>query len=461
MVNHPSKRSSRPQLLCIPRRGCKGFVAFSVALLILWLAGAAVASDGDLDTCGLLEKTLRNIDVHTSGVDIYWKERLRLESRKKAVKIQIGGIVQLDSGYIGSDSELERAFPGLRGYNTDFRRLRLTTFTTLYDTVDIKFDIDFARQQAIKDFWVGMRNLPVVGDVRAGHMKEPFSLEELTSNTNLTFMERSLPILAFSPSRDVGALFQNTALGDRLTWSAGAFMITGSFANLGNAADRLSNLYGYAFTGRITGLPWYSDNGRRLMHTGLSYTYQDRDETSKNSRLKLSALPESYLTDKRLVSTPSFFTGGMHMINPEWAVVLGPLSFQAEYVQAFVDADRSGDPGFWGGYVYGSYLLTGEHRTYDMKKGIFCQVRPKGNFQFSGGGWGAWELGLRFSYVDLNGGRIRGGRENNVTAGLNWYIDPNIRMMINYIHANARDRATPLIDNGNADIVQGRLQINF
>ena len=439
----------------------KSIIVFSTVLRLLSLAGVAMASGPGPDAPGFLEGTLRGIDLDVSGFHIYWKDRLQLESPEKALKIQIGGIVQVDSGYIGADSVLEESFPGLRGYNTDFRRLRLTTFTTLYETVDIKFDIDFAPQQEIKDFWIGMSNLPVVGDVRAGHMKEPFSLEELTSNTNLTFMERSLPILAMSPGRDVGALCQNTAMKNRMTWSLGAFAVTGSFANIGNAVDQVSHIEGYAFTGRITGLPWYVDKGRRLMHIGLSYTYQDRDETDKDSSLKLSARPESYLTDQRLVSTPSFFNNGMHMIDPEWAMVLGPLSFQAEYVHTFMDADKAEAPAFWGGYVYGSYFLTGEHRTYDMKKGIFGQVRPKDNFRFCGAGLGAWELALRYSYLDLNSGKVQGGEERNLTAGVNWYVNEHIRIMLNYIHADVRDRAVPLVDHGNADIYQGRFQINF
>lgn len=439
----------------------RGFIVFATVLRFLSLAWVALASGPDPDAPRFLEGDLRKIDFDVSGFHIYWKDRLRLESPEKALKIQIGGIVQVDSGYIGANSPLQGDFPGLQGYNTDFRRLRLTTFTTLYETVDIKLDIDFARQQEIKDFWIGMSNLPVVGDVRVGHMKEPFSLEELTSSTNLTFMEKSLPILAMSPGRDVGALCQNTALNNRLTWSAGAFVVTGSFANMGNAGDRLSHIQGYAFTGRITGLPWYADKGLRLMHTGLSYTYQDRNATNMDSRLKLSTLPESYLTYQRLVSTPSFLNNGMHMIDQEWAVVLGPLSFQAEYVHAFVNADKADDPGFWGGYVYGSYFLTGEHRTYDMKKGFFGRVKPKDNFRFFGVGLGAWELALRYSYVDLNSGKIQGGKERNLTAGLNWYINPHIRIMLNYIHADVRDRAAPPVDHGNADIYQGRFQINF
>ncbi len=413
------------------------------------------------DAPGFLEENLRVIDFDVSGFHIYWKDRLRLESPQKALKIQIGGIVQVDSGYIGVGNDLEEAFSDLEGYSTIFRRLRLTTFTTLYETVDIKFDIDFARQQEIKDFWIGMSHLPVVGNARVGHMKELFSLEELTSNTNLTFMERSLPILAMSPKRDVGLLCQNTAMNDRLTWSLGTFLLTGSFANIGNAVDRLSHIEGYAFTGRMTGLPWYADRGRRLMHLGLSYTVQDRDGNGMESRLKLGTRPESHLTNQRLVGTSSFFNSGMHMIDPELAVVLGPLSFQAEYVHTFVDADEEEDPRFWGGYVYCSYFLTGEHRPYDMKKGVFGRVRPKDDFRFFGGGWGAWELGLRYSHVNLDSGKIQGGKESNLTAGVNWYMDEHIRIMLNYIHADVRDRSDPTLDHGNADIYQGRFQINF
>jgi len=33
--------------------------------------------------------------------------------------------------------------------------------------------------------------------------------------------------------------------------------------------------------------------------------------------------------------------------------------------------------------------------------------------------------------------------------------------MFNYVHAEVRDRAEPLIDNGRADIIQTRFQISF
>ena len=53
-----------------------------------------------------------------------------------------------------------------------------------------------------------------------------------------------------------------------------------------------------------------------------------------------------------------------------------------------------------GFYVQGSYLLTGEHRPYNRALGIFSGIRPKRNF-LEDGGWGAWELAARYSYLDL------------------------------------------------------------
>ena len=55
-------------------------------------------------------------------------------------------------------------------------------------------------------------------------MKEPFSLEEMTSSNNVTFLERALPNV-FAPSRNTGVLISNH-VKERVSWGMGVFLDT-------------------------------------------------------------------------------------------------------------------------------------------------------------------------------------------------------------------------------------------
>lgn len=102
-----------------------------------------------------------------------------------------------------------------------------------------------------------------------------------------------------------------------------------------------------------------------------------------------------------------------------------------------------------------SYFLTGESRPYKKSAGCFDRVRPKKNFAWKGErGPGAWELAGRYSWLDLDDAAVDGGTLQDFTLGLNWHLNPNTRVMWNYIHANAEDQ-------GDADIFGMRLQIDF
>jgi phosphate-selective porin OprO/OprP len=337
--------------------------------------------------------------------------------------------------------------------------LRVNILSTIYDVVDFKLDVDFANIREIKDNWIGLKKkIPILGYIKFGHMKEPFSLEELTSGTNITFMERSLPTLAFAPGRNIGLLFNNTIFDERMTWAVGSFWNTGSFSKVGETTDRLSDANGCDLSARVTGLPWYEDGGKRLLHLGLSYSHGVRD---KSKGVKLRARPESYLKDDKLVDTGDLFMNRVDQINTEFAMVLGPFSLQGEYFHAFTGASEVGNVRFWGVYLQASYFLTGEHRPYNTATGVFSQIKPKNDFHPLKGKWGAWEVAARLSYIDLNDGDIKGGQETNLTLGLNWYLNPNLRLMFNYVRAHVEDRANPPIDNGHANIIQARFQINF
>jgi phosphate-selective porin OprO/OprP len=405
------------------------------------------------------KKRGQGIRVPLTGLHIYLKDGLHIDGRYEKIKFKIGGSIMVDAGAIDADNELDRAFPGHDDSDIDFRRFNIDMRGIFFDAIEFRLDIDFANVRDIKDNWIRFKNLPILNHMRFGHLKEPSSLEELTSIHNLTFMEQSLPTQALTPGRNLGVRYNNNFLGNRMTLALGGFWETSSFDSPNALGDRINENIGFDLSARITGLPLYAENGKKLIHLGLSYGHLFRDENRGDSNLRISTRPETRITDELLVDTGDLLIDGGERIGGEFAVVRGPLSFQGEYLYAI--AYEEGNLNFWGYYLYGSYFLTGENRRYNRSNGTFTRTEPKHNFRPFKGGWGAWELGLRYSYLDLNSGDIKGGKETNFTVGLNWYLHPKIRFMFNYIRANVEDRDDPSINDGTADIFASRFQVVF
>jgi phosphate-selective porin OprO/OprP len=89
-------------------------------------------------------------------------------------------------------------------------------------------------------------------------------------------------------------------------------------------------------------------------------------------------------------------------------------------------------------------------------------VTPETGQRVSYGGTGVFEAAARYSAIDLTDGDIRGGFQQDVTVGLNWYPEPYARVMANYIHAWAEPTADSVTGRPTeADIGQIRIQIAF
>ncbi len=371
----------------------------------------------------------------------------KAEAKAKHKHLYVGGRIQADAVFYRDDPGLDMAD------GQEFRRARLFAAGSFGDW-HFKAQYDFAGNKATaKDVYIkyeGLRNTTF----KVGQFKEPFGLTELTSSRFITFMERALPD-AFAPSRHMGAGIHG--YGD--FWSADAGVFGGKASGPSRGVD--SNL---DVTGRVTVAPFHERG--RVLHLGAAISYQLPDS---NRKVRFDDRPESHVTSYRLVDTGYIPNVGKFIsYDLEGAAVYGPLSIQGEYAGTNVYLqDGNPNPSFSGFYVYASWFVTGESRPYSVKKGVFERIHPNHNFQLGGNGWGALELAARFSQLDLEDALVAGGKEQDVTVGVNWYPRPHLRFTFNWVHASV-DRsplraAHPLmaLNNFNPDAYQMRAQIDF
>ncbi len=389
-----------------------------------------------------LEKQQPGASKQPSAFDVYWDDGLRFKTRDARFASWIGGRIMNDWSFMTQERELKSRSGGFKD-GTEMRSGRFFIRGLLYEKFEFKAEYDFAGGDAdFKDVYMGIVAVPVVGGIRIGHFREPFSLEQLTSLRFITFLERSLPISAFSPRRNVGIMAHKSELEDRLTWAVGFFHDADGFGN-GTNDERGGE---YDATVRLTGLPWRGAEGE-LIHLGASYHYR----RPADDQLQLKTGPEAHLAPA-VADTGLFDAHKLHLVGVEGAVCLGPVWAQSEYAYTYATRSHDVDPEFWGVYASAGWFLTGERRGY--KKGAFRRVVPNANFLDGQGGLGAWEVAARYSYLDLNDEGISGGVLRDVTAALNWYPNPHVRVKANYVFSHLRG-------TGDAHVVQFRFQVDF
>ncbi len=350
---------------------------------------------------------------------------------------QLGGRIQVDSAnYSADDYEFTDG--------TEFRRARVFIKGQMYKKWLWKAQFDFSGDKTeIKDMYIGYKFDPLV--LRIGQFGESGSLEDSTSSKYITFMERSLPILAFAPAE------RRIGIGLNSYNNYGSYSI-GIFGD-NESADEIDN--GKGASTRFSYAPWHGKT--QTLHIGVSLQHRTPPGLSSTEKsIRYRARPEAHVDDNRLLNTGTLNNISHYSVNGlEAAWVNGSFSLQGEYIRSTLRRKDLNDLTFDGYYAYASWFMTGESRPYKIKSGTFGRIKPKRSV--SNEGIGAWEIALRFSQLDLNDELIVGGKQNNMTLGLNWYPNDNIRFMFNYIRADTDENA------GNIDpnIVQMRAQVDY
>ncbi len=431
-------------------------------------------------------------EKNPNGFHTVWRNGIVTQSDDGLFKLHVGGYAEVDFGAMNSDAQLKEMAKSLstssttylsNGYGTEIRRLRPTMSGTLWGNIDFESQMDFGDGNTrVANLWARVNDVPYIGNIQIGHQKENFSLEELTSDEWTTFMERALPntfaVGNVNKDYNTGVKVYDQELDKRMTWALGGYI------SQNNGAGSFWGNYGNTdLDVRLTALPWYVDKGWDILHIGLSYSYKDR--SASTATLDYDSTPEFHITNLYTIETGEIPCTGANTINPELGLGVGPFSLHAEYFNAMVNANsklanatpsnlagtKIYNPDFDGYYAEVSYLLTGENRPYDVDEGIFTRPIPLHNYSWKTGGWGAWELTARVSNANLDSGGITGGDETDFTAGVNWYLNPNFKVTMNYIFANIYDRTYVVgsgasaklksLNDANANILAMRMLFDF
>jgi len=422
-----------------------------------------------------------------------WNNQLEFSSKDKNFKIHVGGRTQIDAVFY---QDSPAGFAGTGGVGdqdaVDFRRARLRVDGTMYKYYDFACEYDFANTvndnvglqppsdttgnvidvPAPTDLWFRTRELPIIGNLQIGNMKAPIGLEHVASSRYLDFMERAynqdLFWGAFNNGFQPGIMAYDNYADENGYWGIGVFKhTTNAFAfNTGDGE--------YDLTGRITYLPWYEDKGRYMLHVGLGGSHRDTNDNRTRFRARGSLRNGPGAVNPVFADTGTFFAESQSLISPEIALVWGPLLLQAEYTGCWVpDAFGNTAPNigvnqgtvyFQGWYAEALYFLTGEHREYERKEARFTRVVPYQNAYLirqpcSGPIWrtGAWQIGARYNKADLSDEGIQGGTTQDVTIGLNWFLNPNVKYQFNYVWTHRTYTAAP----GEGDINGFGMRVAF
>jgi len=272
-----------------------------------------------------------------------------------------------------------------------------------------------------------------LGNLRLGYSKTPVGFEGATGASATTFIETALPTQAIWEGRRAG-----------IDW---AWIRPHVVINVGDyfwRKDLDGNNPGRTVAGRAAWVPINSPG--HVLHLGVSASREKLDWASEGKvppSERFRARPEDGLSSVRLVDSGVLpYTKSVDRQGFEALWIDGPWSVQGEYLQA--QANRyNGKAGYQshGYYVFTTWTLTGEARVYS--DGNIADRRYNGRDQQAIRpihAWGAVELALRYSQLDLNDGAILGGKEHNWTLGANWYLGEHIKLQANYVWAQSERR---------------------
>lgn len=376
-----------------------------------------------------------------------------LKSANGDYEIKIRGLLQGDGRFFSS---------GVPSGTYDtflLRTARPTIEGTLGKWVGFRFTPEFAGDSAsIVDAYADLKFSPAA-TVRLGKFTSPVGLERLQSSSSLSDIERALPS-ELAPNRDIGVQLQGELAGSKVSYAVGVFngTVDGRDAVTTNPDDE------FEFAARVFFEPFKDGAGFWSgLGFGIGGSVGDTVGTGNNVLPRYRTPGQVQFFNYRSAVAAD---GRRTRWSPQGYFYRNRFGLLAEYIASQQDL-RVGataaelENTAW--QATASYVLTGEDASY---RGV---VKPSHPFSPGKGGWGAWELVGRYGVLEIDDrafpvfadAAVSARRAKSWTLGVNWYLNSNLKLVLNYLDTQFEGGAAAGADREDEKAVFSRLQVAF
>src|SRR5215469_14738775 len=301
----------------------------------------------------------------------------------------------------------------------------------------------------LRDGYLNIKPSPEF-QVQVGQFKVPWAQEELSSVTNIDFIERSLASLLYPSAaaafRSPGAEVHGDISGGKVQYWVGAFNQRGLLANnTQNWPDII---------GRVRFSPWKSNKDSMFQGLSIGGSIGYGKTRGLSNELSFSAVTP----DTAFQFFPTFrVNGNVERYLGEFYWSRGPMSIAGEYNQLLQAREGIGSstPGGIGfvtlpgvrakaGYLQATYLLTGESKAWNTVPKVKHALLGPEAAPSSALGWGAMEVAFRYDRIQAKAPGAAFASQftpefattwNNwtdaYTFGFNWYLNYWVRYQVN------------------------------
>ena len=341
------------------------------------------------------------------------------------------------------------------------RRARIGVFANFYEDFTLRIEGEYSEATTkMNDGYLDYTHFkPAM--VRVGQFKTMHGLERSQGAMDINFMERAMTESLLGNVFDRGIMLHGAPLKG-VYYNLAYVNGTGPNVDESNAITD-----GKDWSLRAVGnIAQWADWKDSVVHVGGFHSQGKQAAGALVPKLRTEGRGVEFFKVADVTSDTDRTLNGL-----ESAVAYGPVKYQGEYIRANFDgANFNRDMSAW--YASLQWLVTGEQYAGMYKNGAFGGIVPKSNFRYGNGGWGALEVGARYTHFDASDfvvannegtGKLAAGSANEANAwtlGAKWVLNPNAQIQLNYVRT---DFDTPITASNidHEDAMNMRVQFDF